>query len=258
VQRRDQDRRDHEGGRVQRESRAGPDQRDQPAGDRRADDLDEATGRPGDRVSRQPLLLGRERRDHGLDGRDEEGDAGGEPGRDDVGVPGALRPQEREDERGAEEVGTDQDGLPAEPVDDDPRDGTEPEHRHDLGRNQASHREPPAGQPEDQDDQGDVVQRVAEAREELPQPQGDVRPAADHATVGRDDPRQPRRRPRHRHRHSGPCRRSSLVPQRRCGSRLTSEPPRRRGLSRRTPWRVETSRTSPRSRSGRRAWWSSP
>jgi len=85
-------------------------------------------------------------------------------------MPHALRPHERGDEEGAEEVRPDQHRFPAEAVDDDARDRPEEQHRHHLGRNHPRDGQALPGEAEDQHDERDVVQGVPEVGEELPEP----------------------------------------------------------------------------------------
>jgi len=94
----DHGRREHKSGRIQRECRSRTDQRDQPAHDCRSKDLNQPTGRPADRIGGKALLLGSEHRDNGLHGRVEAGVARGHPRGHEIGVPGALRPQQRQGE----------------------------------------------------------------------------------------------------------------------------------------------------------------
>ena len=181
----DHGRRKHKSGRIQRECRSRTDQRDQPAHDCRSKDLNQPTGRPADRIGGKALLLGSEHRDNGLHGRVEEGVPRGHPRGHEIGVPGALRPQQRQGEHRSEQVGSDQHRLATEPIDDHARDRAQYQHGHNLSGDQASHRQTPACELEDQDHEGDVVQRVAETRRELAEPERKVGSAANHAAVGR-------------------------------------------------------------------------
>ena len=72
----------------------------------------------------------------------------------------ALRPEQREHERRAEEVGTDEDALSADPVNEHTGDRAEDEHRNDLDRDQAGDRETPTRQLEDEHNERDVIERV--------------------------------------------------------------------------------------------------
>jgi hypothetical protein len=108
--------REDERGGVDGEGRPRADEPDEPARDGRAHDLDEPSGRPGYGLGGEPLLLGREDRDDRLHRRAEERVGGRHAGRDQVGVPRPLRPQERQDERRPHQVGADQHRLAAEPV----------------------------------------------------------------------------------------------------------------------------------------------
>jgi hypothetical protein len=170
----DQKRRYDEAGRVEGERRSGAEPPDHATGHSRGEDLDEAASRPGDGVGSQPLVLARERRQDRLDGRIEERRSTHQTGCNQIHVPDALGPQQREHQGCTEEVRADQDAPAVEAVDDDACDWSQKQDGDDLDRGQAGHRHSLSGELEDQYHEGDVVERVAEARQELSQPQREV------------------------------------------------------------------------------------
>jgi len=180
----DQERRGDEAGSVGGEGRAGAGEGDEPARDGRGEDLHQPPGGPGDGVGGEALVRGGQDGDDRLVGRAEEGVTGRQARRHEIGVPDSLRPEERDDERRADEVGADQRTLATEAVDDDAGNRPQEQHGHDLGRDDASDGEPPPREPEDEDHQGGVMQRVPEAGEELPEPQRAVGAAAHDVAVG--------------------------------------------------------------------------
>jgi hypothetical protein len=61
-------------------------------------------------------------------------------------VPRPLRPDERDDKHGANQVGANEDGLTGEAIDHDASDGTEQQDREDLGGDEQGDGGPLAGQ----------------------------------------------------------------------------------------------------------------
>jgi hypothetical protein len=140
------------------------------------------TSRPVDHAT-EPLLFGRQRRNDRLHRRVEERVAGGQASRHDVGVPGALWPQQGQHQARSNEVGPDQDGLAAEAVDHHAGHRSEHQDRDHLGGHEAGDGHALARQLEHEHHERDVVQRVAEVRDELAEPQGKVARARDHAAI---------------------------------------------------------------------------
>jgi hypothetical protein len=123
-----------------------------------------------------------------LDGRIEEGIARRQSCGDQVGMPGTLRPEQREHQAGSQNIRPDEYCLTTEAVDDDAGDGTEQQDRQDLSRDEGGNGDALPGELEHQDDKGNVMEGVAEVGDELTQPEREVARAAHDVEVRAPDP----------------------------------------------------------------------
>jgi hypothetical protein len=106
-------------------------------------------------------------------------------------VPCALRPDQCQHQNRADYIRADEHGLAAVSIDNDAGDRTKDENRYHLGDDKPSNSHALANELEDEDDHGDVVQRVAEAREQLPKPEWKIARAGDYSAIGERNVRDP-------------------------------------------------------------------